>query len=69
MSDRLNSFKQRYYRIDIIVGKILLKKFDKLFHKEDSMMMELKHLCKTYDRRVSLALIPFYMDKIEFIDE
>jgi hypothetical protein len=69
VSDRLNSFKQRYYRIDIIVGKILLKKFDKLFHKEDSMMMELKHLCKTYDRRVSLALIPFYMDKIEFIDE
>jgi hypothetical protein len=26
VTDRLNSFKKRYYRIDIIVGKLLLRK-------------------------------------------
>jgi hypothetical protein len=26
-------------------------------------------MCKVYDRRVSLALIPFYMDRIEFLKE
>ena len=24
-------------------------------------------MCKVYDRRVSLALIPFYMERIEFL--
>ena len=31
--------------------------------------MELKHLCKLYDRRVQYALIPFYLNKIEALDE
>ena len=26
-------------------------------------------MCKVYDRRVSLALIPFYMDRIDFLKE
>lgn len=33
------------------------------------MMIDLKQLCKVYDRRVSLALIPFYKDRIEFLNE
>lgn len=39
-----------------------------MFTKEDQMMTDLKLQCKNYDRRVSLALIPFYKDRIEYID-
>ena len=35
VTDRLNSFKKRYYRIDIIIGKLILKKNGFLFCKED----------------------------------
>lgn len=51
VTDRLNSFKRRYYRIDIIVGKLILKRSE-LFSEEDQMVMDLKHKCKLYDRRV-----------------
>ena len=30
-------------------------------------MIDLKHLNKIYDRRVSLALIPFYQERIEYV--
>lgn len=33
------------------------------------MMINLKQMCKVYDRRVSLALIPFYMERIDFLAE
>jgi hypothetical protein len=61
VSDRLNSFKKRYYRIDIIIGKLILKKHGALFGKEEQLMIDLKHKCKVYDRRVQQALIPFYI--------
>ena len=67
VTDRMNSFKKRYYRIDIIVGKLILKKYKELFSTEDQMMIDLKQMCKVYDRRVSLALIPFYMERIDFL--
>lgn len=34
---------------------------------EDLMVLRLKHLCKLYDRRVGLALIPFLIEKKEFL--
>lgn len=69
-TDRMNSFKQRYYRIDIIIGKIVLKTMPaQFFGKEDQLMLEIKHLCKDYDRRVSQALIPFLMERIESIEK
>jgi hypothetical protein len=67
VTNRLNSFKKRYYRIDIIIGKMFLKKYKKLFSPEDQMMIDLKFLCKDYDRRCDMALLPFYMDRLEFL--
>ena len=32
-------------------------------------MINLKQMCKVYDRRVSLALIPFFMERIDFLAE
>ena len=60
VTDRLNSFKKQYYCIDVMIGKIILKEFKNLFSEEDHMILRMKQLCKLYDRRVSLALIPFY---------
>ena len=34
VTDRANSFKKRYYKINIIVGKVLLKDHFELFNKE-----------------------------------
>ena len=67
VSDRMNSFKKRYYRIDIIVGKITLRRYEGFFLLEEQKMIDLKHLNKIYDRRVSLALIPFYTERIEYV--
>lgn len=68
ISDRLNSYKKQFYCIDIMVGKIVLSKYAQLFTEQDTKILELKHKCKLYDRRVSLALIPFYMQKIDFLE-
>jgi hypothetical protein len=67
VTNRLNSFKKRYYRIDIIVGKLILRKYAKLFSEEDQMMIDLKFLCKKYDRQVAMALLPYYMDRLEYL--
>ena len=69
VTDRLNSFKKQYYRIDIIVGKIVLKEFQTMFDEEDHHILNLRTLCKHYDRRVSLALIPFYLEKKDYLEE
>jgi hypothetical protein len=67
VTDRLNSFKKRYYRIDIIVGKLSVRHYAELFSEEERLVIRLKHLCKLYDRRVSLALLPFYRARLEYL--
>jgi hypothetical protein len=69
VTDRANSYKKRYYRIDIIVGKILLRKHYYLFKDEHTNMMDLRYLCKLYDRRVALALIPFLQERLKYLGE
>lgn len=32
-------------------------------------MIDLKHKCKVYDRRVQQALIPFYIQRIEYLND
>jgi len=67
VTDRLNAFKKRYYRIDIIVGKLSVRRYAELFSEEDRLVIRLKHWCKLYDRRVSLALLPFYRARLEYL--
>mmetsp|Transcript_37280 Transcript_37280/g.57179 ORF Transcript_37280/g.57179 Transcript_37280/m.57179 type:complete len:234 (+) Transcript_37280:560-1261(+) len=68
LTDRLNSFKKRYYKINVLVGTLQLRQFSKLFTEEDQLVMELKAMCKAYDKRTSLALIPFYVEKLKQLD-
>lgn len=71
VTDRMNSFKKRYFRIDIVIGRIMLKKHYQLLREsvEHQKMLDLKHLCKQYDRRTSLALIPFYQYRLDYLEE
>lgn len=69
LSDRMHSFKQRYYRLDINVGKIILYGYPEYFSQEDILTIELKELFKEWERRTSLALIPFYMERIKFMED
>lgn len=69
LSNRLHSFKKRYYRLDIVVGKICLLKYPQFFSAEDKLAIELRELYKEYERRTSLAMIPFYMERLRFIED
>jgi len=64
LSDRMHSFKKRYYRLDIVVGKISLLKYPSFFALEDKFAIELREIYKEYERRTSLAMIPFYMSRL-----
>ena len=49
------------------MGKVVLRKYSGYFLPEEQKMIDLKHLNKIYDRRVSLGLIPFYKERIEYV--
>jgi hypothetical protein len=67
LSNRLHSFKKRYYRLDIVIGKLCVYKYPLIFCKEDKLAIELRELYKDYERRTSLAMIPFFIDRLKFI--
>lgn len=55
--------------MDIVVGKISLVKYPAFFSIEDKLSIELKEMYKEYERRTSLAMIPFYQDRLNFIEQ
>lgn len=69
LSDRMHSYKKRYYRLDIVVGSVNLQGFPSFFHEEDRLAIELKQLYQDWERRTSLALIPFYMERLKFMED
>ncbi len=69
LCDRMHSYKKRYYRLDLVVGKIALHSYPDFFSPEDRLAIELRELFKEWERRTSLALIPFYMERIKFMED
>ena len=69
MSDRLHSFKKRYYRLDIILGNVKLFNCKNHLNLEDKKALELKEKFQDYETRISLCMIPFYMDRLRFIND
>jgi hypothetical protein len=69
LSNRQHSFKRRYYRLDLIVGKVDLFNFRNLFGVEDRLALELREQFKAYETRVSLAMIPFYAERVKYIEK
>ena len=45
----------------------MFKKFRGILDGDDMKILELKQMCKDYDRRAQLALIPFFMDRLQFL--
>lgn len=69
LSDRMHSYKKRYFRLDIIVGKLALHGSPQYFSIEDRLALELRELYKEWERRTSLALIPFFMERLKFMED
>lgn len=69
LSDRLHSFKKTYYRLDIILGNVKLFNCKNYLGQEDKKAIKLKEKFQDYETRISLAMIPFYMERVNFIDQ
>lgn len=53
LSNRMHSYKNKYFRLDVNIGRVILKEHP-LFSKEDILAIELKELHAAYERAVSL---------------
>ena len=69
LSDRLHSFKKHYYRLDIILGKMKLFNCRTMFSAEEKYAIQIKEAFQDYETRISLGMIPFYMDRLRYITE
>lgn len=67
MSDRMNAFKKKYFRLDVNVGKLELLNCEELFSKEDILCLQMKEQFIAYESQVSLAMIPFYQQRREHL--
>lgn len=50
------------------MGKIVFERLD-LMTKEDRLAIDMKKLYLDYEMRLSLALIPFYQERIKFLQD
>ena len=60
LSDRMNQHKKRYYRLDIVLGKIVFERLSSYMIDEDRLAIDMRKDFLDYEMRLSLALIPFY---------
>jgi hypothetical protein len=67
LCDRANSFKKKYFRLDINFGKVVLQNCKNLFSEEDKLARTLLDKYREYEQRTSLAMIPFYESRYQFI--
>ena len=67
LSDRLHSFKKTYFRIDVILGNVKLFNCKNYLGEEDKLAIKLCEKFQDYETRISLAMIPFYMERVNFI--
>jgi hypothetical protein len=67
LCDRANSFKKKYFRLDINLGKVVLQNCKSLFSEEDKLAFTLRDQYRDYEQRTSLTMIPFYEQRYKFI--
>lgn len=67
LSDRMHAYKKKYFRLDIIIGKVDFFHAWDLFTDEDELALQMLEQFKAYEIRTSLAMIPFYREKKRFI--
>lgn len=65
----MNAFKKKYYRLDVNVGRVELLNCEELFVQEDILCLKLREQFVDYENQVSLAMIPFYAERILHLDK
>lgn len=68
LCERINQLKSEYFKLDLIIGKIVLTRHP-LFNSEDLKAIELKQLLKEYKQKVDLSVIPHIRDQLFQIDK
>ena len=69
LSDRMNAFKKKYFRLDVTVGKMELHNCEDLFCEEDLLCLKMKEQFIDYENQVSLAMISFYQQRLQHLEE
>lgn len=69
MSDRMNAHKKKYFRLDVMVGKLEIHNCDDLLSFEDILCLRMKEQFLDYENQVSLAMIPFYQQRLQHLNE
>lgn len=67
LCERNNQLKSEYFKLDLIIGKLILSKHP-LFIEEDLKSVELKNLLKEYKHKTDISIIPHLKDQIYQID-
>ena len=68
LCERINSLKSKHYKLEIILGKIILRDH-KFFIKEDRVAIELKELHDEFERVAGLGMIPFYKGRLHELEK
>jgi len=56
----MHSYKSKYFRLDIVVGKLNFMQCKDYFSDEDVLVKKVYEQNKDYEDRVNLGMIPFY---------
>lgn len=68
MQDRNHSFKKKYFRLDIVIGKICMTSMS-ILSEEERLTLSLRDQFRRYETRTSFNMIPFYNQRMRFIEE
>lgn len=69
LCDRMHSYKSKYFRLDIVVGKVNFMQCTNYFSDEDMLVKQIYEQNKEYEDRLNLGMIPFFKQRLDFINE
>lgn len=67
-SERINSIKTKHYKLELIIGKLILRDHQ-YFNAEDVKAIEVTELHEEFERVAGLGMIPFYDNRIESLKD
>ena len=67
LCDRMHSYKTKYYQLNIMVGKVNFQRCGNFLKEEDILVKDINELHKTYEDKLNLGMIPFYLQRMQFI--
>ena len=68
VSERINSIKKKHYKLELILGKIVLRDHP-YFNAEDIKAIEVTELHEEFERVAGLGMVPFYQNRIVSLKE